>query len=330
MFLVLRFSDGSQCNASSCAGAVRLGAGRWGTAVAVTGPASGGAVVRPVESARNAPGPSGTQPRALIVTVYGLYARQSGGWMSAASLVELLARCGVDEPSVRSAIFRLKRRGLLLAAKRGGVAGYALSDAARVILDEGDRRIFERRRATMADGWLLAVFSVPESHRHHRHQLRSQLTRLGFGTVAAGVWIAPAHVLEEARAVLTRHGLEHYVELFGDSHVAFADPADLVARCWDLDRLDEQYRAFLDRQVPVLAGYRGRRRIDPGQAFTDYVGALTQWRRLPFLDPGLPEAVLPAGWNGIRAADTFFELRDRLTGPAAEYVAARRSPVGSS
>jgi phenylacetic acid degradation operon negative regulatory protein len=263
-------------------------------------------------------------PRALIVTVYGLYARQSGGWMSVASLVALLGRCGVDEPSVRSAVFRLKGRGLLLAAGHGGVAGYELSDEMRVILDEGDRRIFERRRATVADGWLLAVFSVPESHRHHRHQLRSQLTRLGFGTVAAGVWIAPAHVREEAHAVLTRHGLDRYVDLFDASQLAFSDPVGLVARCWDLDRLDEQYQAFLARQDPVLAAYRRRRRIDLGQAFTDYVGALTQWRRLPFLDPGLPEATLPDGWNGIRAADTFFAVRDRLAGPAAEFVAARR------
>jgi len=275
----------------------------------------------PADDSSNSGSPS-PPPRALIVTVYGLYARQSAGWLSVASLVELLARCGVDEPSVRSAIFRLKRRGLLLAVRQGGVAGYGLSDEARVILDEGDRRIFGRQRATLGDGWVLAVFSVPESHRHHRHQLRSQLTRLGFGTVAAGVWIAPAHVLDEARALLTRHGLDHYVELFGARPAGSDDPAALVARCWDLDRLNEQYRSFLDRQAPVLAGYRRRKRIDPGQAFADYVGALTQWRRLPFLDPGLPEAVLPGGWHGIRAADTFFELRDRLAGPAADFVAA--------
>jgi phenylacetic acid degradation operon negative regulatory protein len=272
---------------------------------------------------------SAPAPRALIVTTYGLYARQSDGWMSVASVVELLARCGVDEPSVRSAIFRLKRRGLLVAARRGGVAGYELSAEARAILDEGDRRIFERPRATVDEGWVLAVFSVPESHRHERHQLRSRLTWLGFGTLAAGLWIAPAHVLEEAKAVLTRYRLEHYVELFSASQVAFSEPADLVARCWDLDRLDEQYRAFLDRQAPVLASYRRHKRVDSGQAFADYVVALTEWRRLPFLDPGLPEAVLPAGWNGIRAADTFFELQDRLAGPAAEFAAAVRTKLAT-
>jgi phenylacetic acid degradation operon negative regulatory protein len=291
--------------------------------LAVTGPAGGWPAGRASDTSTSG-GPPGPQPRALIVTVYGLYARQTAGWMSVASLIDLLDRCGADERSVRSAIFRLKRRGLLVAARHGGAAGYELSDEARVILDEGDRRIFERRRATLDDGWVLAVFSVPESQRHHRHQLRSRLTWLGFGAVAAGVWIAPVHVLEEARAVLTRHGLNHYVELFGASYLAFSDPAGLVNRCWDLDRLDELYRAFLARQEPVLAGYRQHAQVDPGQAFSDYVRALTQWRRLPFLDPGLPEATLPAHWNGIRAADTFFELRDRLAGPAAEYVAARR------
>jgi phenylacetic acid degradation operon negative regulatory protein len=296
--------------------------------VEVTGP-TGGWPAGDASDRTTAGGTPGPQPRALIVTVYGLYARQTAGWMSIAALIDLLARCGADERSVRSAMFRLKGRGLLVAARHDGVAGYELSDEARVILDEGDRRIFERRRATIADGWVLAVFSVPESQRHQRHQLRSQLTWLGFGTLAPGVWIAPAHVLEEARAVLTRHGLDQYVELFGASHLAFSDPEGLVTRCWDLDRLDEQYRAFLARHEPVLAGYRQHVPIDAGQAFSDYVGALTEWRRLPFLDPGLPEATLPDQWNGIRAADTFFELRDRLAGPAAEFVAAaQRSRAG--
>src|SRR5690606_29743061 len=111
------------------------------------------------------------QPRALIVTIYGLYAREEGGWISVATLIRLLAELGVDEPAVRSSISRLKRRGILVAERNDGVAGYALSDRARDILDEGDRRIFERARARLEDGWLLAVFSVPESERQKRHTL---------------------------------------------------------------------------------------------------------------------------------------------------------------
>ena len=103
------------------------------------------------------------QPRQLIVTLYGLYAREHGGWLSVAAVVRLMADLGVDEAAVRSSISRLKRRGLLDARRVDGVAGYALSDLARQILAEGDARIFGRRRAEESDGWLLVVFSVPES-----------------------------------------------------------------------------------------------------------------------------------------------------------------------
>lgn len=262
----------------------------------------------------------GQQPRALIVTVYGLYARESGGWLSISAVIRLLARCGVEAPAVRSSIFRLKRRGLLDAAKVDGVAGYALSAAGHQILAEGDRRIFERGRATLDDGWVLAVFSVPETERDKRHQLRSRLAWLGFGTVASGIWIAPAHLFEATRDALEQHGQSGYVDLFHGRYLAFDDLAEQIGTWWDLRRLQELYEDFLRRYEPVLAGYRRRGRVDAARAFVDYVTALTEWRRLPYSDPGLPIEVLPANWSGARAAEVFFELRDRLAKHAHAYV----------
>ncbi len=272
----------------------------------------------------NAATPAPQQPRALIVTVYGLYARELGGWLSVASIIRLMAELSVDEPAVRSSISRLKRRGLLVAERLDGTAGYGLSTPARAILDEGDRRIFARRRASLAEGWLLAVFSVPETERHRRHQLRSRLAWLGFGTVGSGVWIAPAHLFDEARDVLLRHGLDSYVDLFRADHLAFGDVSAQVRQWWDLPRLQGLYRDFLGQHASVLARYRRRRSVDEPTAFVQYVGALTHWRRLPYADPGLAIEVLPRGWGGQRAADTFFELRERLAGPAHRFVDAVR------
>jgi phenylacetic acid degradation operon negative regulatory protein len=259
--------------------------------------------------------PRAAQPRHLIVTVYGLYARSDGGWLSVASLIELLGVLFVDEPAVRSSISRLKRRGILVARRHGGAAGYELSDAALAILREGDDRIFRRERATLADGWMLAVFSVPEAERHKRHILRSQLTRLGFGTAAPGVWIAPAHLHDATADMLRRLGLDSYADLFRGDHLAFGDLAAKVRGWWDLDELERQYQEFLDAHAPVRHGTR-----DDRTAFADYVRVLTDWRRLPYLDPGLPEELLPEDWIGIRAADLFFDLRSRLEEPARAYV----------
>lgn len=264
----------------------------------------------------------GTQLRALIVTIYGLYARDERGWLSISSLIKLMAPLGVEEPAVRSSISRLKRRGLLTANRVEGSAGYALSDAARAILLEGDRRIFERPRAAAEEAWLMAVFSVPESERDKRHQLRSRLSWLGFGTVASGVWIAPVHVEHEARSALETSGLTEYVDLFRAEYVAFRPVREQVASWWNLDGLERMYEGFVVSYGPVLSAWRRRRRDDDLAAFVDYVQVLTHWRRLPYLDPGLPTGLLPERWRGSEAADVFFELSERLAPAANRHVEA--------
>jgi phenylacetic acid degradation operon negative regulatory protein len=264
----------------------------------------------------------GAQPRQLIVTVYGLYSRDAGGWMSVASLVSLLRDLGVDEPAVRSSISRLKRRGILLARKKGGAAGYELSAGAQAILREGDFRIFRRERARLSDGWLLAVFSVPESERQQRHVLRSQLTRLGFGTAAPGVWVAPAYLHEATADMLGRLGLSGYADLFRAEHLAFGDLAAKVGQWWDLARTERLARDFVTTYEPVLRRWAGRRALSrPREAFADYVRVLTDWRRLPYLDPGLPAELLPPGWAGTQAAEIFFTLQSRLARAAGEHAA---------
>jgi phenylacetic acid degradation operon negative regulatory protein len=260
------------------------------------------------------------QPRQLIVTLYGLYAREHGSWLSIAAVVRLMAALGVEEAAVRSSISRLKRRGLLDARRVDGVAGYALTAVAQEILADGDARIFGRRRAEESDGWLLVVFSVPESERDKRHQLRSLLTRLGFGTVAPGVWVAPGHLADEAAEVLARRGLVGYVELFRGASLALGEIRDNVARWWDLDQLHARYAEFLVRQEPVRERVATGGAAGPEGAFADYVRLLTDWRQLPYADPGLPLDLLPADWNGARAADLFVELRGRLAGLAHEHA----------
>ncbi|GAA4217113.1 PaaX family transcriptional regulator [Actinocatenispora rupis] len=263
----------------------------------------------------------GLTPRALIVTIYGLYAREAGGFLPVAALVRLLAELSVEEPAVRSAISRLKRRGLLEPRRVAGAAGYALSDAGREILREGDERIFAPPAPGGPDGWLLAVFSIPETERQKRHTLRTRLTWLGFGTAAPGVRVAPAHRYDATVAVLRRLGLESYVDLFRADYLAFTDLRTAIGTWWDLPGLRTQYDEFLAGYRPVLARWR-RREPDAHRAaaFADWIEALTVWRRLPYLDPGLPADLLPARWPGAAAADLFAALRDRLAAPAHDHV----------
>lgn len=260
-------------------------------------------------------------PRRFIITLFGLYARAENNWLAVAALVRLMGELGIDAPAVRSSISRLKRRGWLVSAREYGVAGYSPSAQTLDILAEGDVRIFERKRATLDDGWLVAVFSIPESERDKRHMLRTQLKRLGFGTAVPGVWIAPGSIAHETRELLARRGMADYVDMFSGQHLGFGDLRSKIRTWWDLDEISALYADFLSRYRPVLQAAQSPA-LTPREAFRVYVPALTEWRRLPYLDPGLPLELLPPGWNGVTAEALFRQLGEALSGPAREYAMA--------
>ncbi|OZB80161.1 PaaX family transcriptional regulator C-terminal domain-containing protein [Microbacterium sp. 13-71-7] len=248
----------------------------------------------------------------LIITVFGRYVRAHGGVIQVSDLIRMLAALGADAPGVRSAVSRLKRRGVLVSVRSGGAAAYRLADSLEGVFSAGDRRIFEERRAQASDPWLLASFSVPERERPLRHQLRKLLQRLGFGQVSGGLWIAPGLIADETRTALRRAELDRYVELFLGERVSRDDPAEAVGRWWDLPALEPLYRGFVDGFAPMMT-----RELSDREAFAAHVGAITQWRRLTYLDPGIPLSYLPDGWVGVEAERLFSDLHHRLE-PAAE------------
>ena len=251
------------------------------------------------------------QPRRLIVTIYGLYAREQPNWLPIASVVRLMADLGIDGQAVRSSISRLKRRDILQSLRIDGTAGYALSPSMLEVMREGDRRIFDQRPASLADGWVQVVFTVPEAERGKRHELRTRLAGLGFGPVAPGVWLAPGALAAEVSDVLARRRLSGYVDIFCGQYLGFAELPSRVRDWWDLDDLAAKYARFVSYYRPVSRRLT-RQFPDGGQAFAEYVRMLTAWRRLRYLDPGLPAEVLPARWDGVAAAELFGELSDVL------------------
>jgi phenylacetic acid degradation operon negative regulatory protein len=277
--------------------------------------------VTTVENPASAPAAHASGHRHLIVTIFGLYAREQGGALTVAELIRLLGLLGVEEAGVRSSISRLKRRGVLESVRVGSAAGYRLAPNLEDVFRAGDVRILNPHRAAAGDPWVLASFSVPERERHLRHRIRGILTRLGCGQVSPGLWIAPSTITEELRGSIERADLGDYVEFFEATHLTAEHARETIGRWWDLDALDALYRDFVARFEPMAERWR-RSGGDDAAAFRDYVALLTEWRRLPYLDPGLPLEYLPRGWSGVAAERLFSGLRDLLD------ASARRCALG--
>jgi len=248
------------------------------------------------------------------VSFAGSFLRQLGGWIAVADLISCLSTVGLADPAVRQALLRLKSRGFLVAERRAGVAGYRLTEAGMHDLTTGDRRIFRQPRAVAEDGWVLVVFSVPETDRHLRHRLRTELSWLGFGTVSPGVWIAPSPLAEPARELLGDAELDEYVTWFAAQHLAETD----AAAWWDLSGLRQQYQTFLDEHRSAVSSGE----LSTDEAFARYLRLIDSWRLFPRQDPGLPAILLPGDWPAPDAWDVFWTLHQRWSGAGLEYVQA--------
>lgn len=238
-----------------------------------------------------------------------------------------MAEVEVDEAATRSALMRLKRAGVLQSV-REGVAGYQLNPELEDVFREGDERIYAPKRSGPDDPWVIVSFSVPESQRNLRYRIRRILSQRGFGTVSAGLWIAPAPAVEHLRQELRREELLEFAEFF-IGHPLVAPGPEKIQTWWDIAALEALYTGFIERFRPVQHRWRasasstsGRSRAVAGNAaaFADYLSTVTAWRRLPFLDPGIPLAYLPNNWQGRAAEELFADIHDRLASPARQYV----------
>ena len=263
----------------------------------------------------------------LLRTVIGLYLRDAGGWMSAKDIVALMEALGTSGTVTRTALGRLRKKDVVLQEARAGIPGFTLTDGAATMLARGDRRIYNPRSMSLTDPWCLISFSIPETEREKRHQLRRRLHWIGCGTVAAGLWICPDSLREEVEEILADLMLRDMATIFiTETPLVGGSLREAAAKWWDLDAVAALHRDFIREH-----GSAGASPTDlsetPGQvveasaaSFAAYVQCIDRWRIIPYLDPGLPADFLPEDWPGDEGTALFNRIVTAYAGPSAEFV----------
>ncbi|NIQ89604.1 MAG: phenylacetic acid degradation operon negative regulatory protein PaaX, partial [Deltaproteobacteria bacterium] len=194
----------------------------------------------------------------MIFTLYGDYIRHRGGEAWTGSLIELLGLFGPSSQAVRSALSRVSRKGWLKSRKVGRNSYYSLTPQSIELLEEGAVRIFQPRQDPWDGQWHLLTYSIPESKRHLRRRLRRRLIWLGFGALNHAAWISPRDQRAEVEQVVKSLRVAPYVELFSGGHWGFSSDEEIVARGWDLERLNDYYATFVERYKPLLRECQAR------------------------------------------------------------------------
>lgn len=221
-------------------------------------------------------------------------------------LVEVLAELGINEGAARRTLSRMVKGDLLVREVAGRTTSFRPSERARTMLLAGWERVSEPSPFDRGDGlWTLLAFSIPESKRDLRHQLRARLLWAGLGPLRDGLWIGPGVVDVPALLSDLPFGVTN-----GDQPWAFAaqprPPTELgrlIHRVWDVEGIRAEHDRFLYRWSPAPA-----MALSPIATLTLLVA---DWLRLLRTDPGLPTAYLGSDWPADLSAKAYLTLSDR-------------------
>ncbi|MDT4922514.1 MAG: phenylacetic acid degradation operon negative regulatory protein [Pseudonocardiales bacterium] len=261
----------------------------------------------PTMSRRHAAGSESA--RGLLFTVLGEFVLPAGETAWTSAFIGVLGRLGVEEKACRQALMRTAADGWLASERIGRRTLWRLTPAAERLLVDGTERIYGfTGTATAWDGrWLIVLARAPESERPTRHLLRTRLTWAGLGSPAPGVWVSPhAERVDEVETVLDDAGVLQEAQVFVAEHSGRGELRAMVRQAWDLDAIEQRYEEFVAR-------FRGR---PPRDALTATVDLVHAWRRFPWIDPVLPDELLPTPWTGVAAAKLFARQHARWS-PAA-------------
>ena len=258
--------------------------------------------------------------RSLIFEILGDTVRVGGHEIRLKMLVNLGELMGVAGPNMRVLILRMRDEGWFDARRQGRESIYTLTPRTRAVIEEGRQRIFRRGKpAAWGGSWSLVIYSVPETDRPTREQLRRDLSWMGFGSLAPATWVSPLPLLDrvaELGAALPNAKLDL---LTMQSSGLDADRS-IVARSWDLESLNKQYSKFIhDVHLDILDAAWDRN--DLTAAFVHRIGLVHAYRRFPYRDPGLPVELQPPGWLGDAARELFIETHEQLAVGAEEFYA---------
>lgn len=249
--------------------------------------------------------------RAALLTVFGDVVRPTGGTAWLGAVAALMDELGIAPATTRQALRRLTQQDLVTAERHGRQSAYGLTERGRHRLDEAAERIYRRSPPVWDGRWRLLTWTFEEEHRAARDALRRELGWLGYGSLGTSSYCCPWD-RDGLAAALDKHGAHGSVDTFTADHDG--DEAALAARAYDLRSLRRLHAEFLDRFGPWRAQHVDR--LAPIAQLAQRVELVHEWRRTLFLDPGLPEELVPDDWLGTDAVELFAELYAELEAPA--------------
>jgi phenylacetic acid degradation operon negative regulatory protein len=244
--------------------------------------------------------------------IYGIMASFSKPEYSITQLKYLLAPFSVNESCIRTNLSRMKRKKLVSSRSRGKKAFYRISDKGTKI----GRNVAHSFKRLDWKNWDKSfwgvVFSVPETKKAERHNIRKNLLAYRFAMFSKGFWIRPYHEQEKFIKNIFLHKHCHLSKFYNVKDL----PAAVISRLWDLKAVNQSFLKalrLLDNKNKELKDY------SPAQALIEKMLVGEHMIHAIFKDPLLPDMYLPDNWKADQLRKEFFNWDKAATAASRPY-----------
>ncbi|NLA37523.1 MAG: hypothetical protein GX868_17800, partial [Actinobacteria bacterium] len=225
-----------------------------------------------------------------------------GAWLPTPLLLSTTALFGIAEGTARTALSRMTAAGEVESLGEG----YRI--LASDLLARQGRQLAGRAGATTewTGAWRQVIVGVGERRSAaERATARTTLIAARYGELREGVWLRPDNLAAPARDLaapppdLAAPASNLAEQLGGDALVGRldeldTDPAQLVARLWDLGAWAATARQLIDLMEPLAVRLEASDHTALADGFVVNAAVLRQL----VIDPLLPHELVGAGWPG--------------------------------
>ncbi|MCQ5364845.1 phenylacetic acid degradation operon negative regulatory protein PaaX [Anoxybacillus salavatliensis] len=260
--------------------------------------------------------------RSLIFTIYGDYIRHYGNQIWIGSLIRLLKEFGHNAQATRAAISRMSKQGWIQSKKKGNKSYYSLTDRGVKRIEEAAKRIYKIKPEKWDGKWRILIYTIPEEKRNLRDELRKELIWSGFGTISNSCWLSPNPLEKQVYDLIDKYDIQPYVDFFISEYNGPHTSAQLVEKCWNIEEINKKYEEFISiySQKYIIDKHKVQKgEISDAECFVERTQLVHEYRKFLFIDPGLPEDLLPKEWMGNHAASLFSDYYKILAKPANRF-----------
>jgi len=247
--------------------------------------------------------------------IFGLMATFGKKEYSIAQLNHLLNPFNVTEISLRTTLSRMSRNDIVASRKEGKTVYYSFHKKGERIKLLGAMSFSIPDWSDWDNDWWGIAFSVPETKKEFRYQIRKKLTAYRFVLLFPGFWIRPYNKTEESffnfnDPLIKEHcKVLIYKEFFEIKNKSIGD-------LWKINKINNNLHKGIDK-IREISNIKAELSPELSLIYKMRIG--NEIIKLLISDPVLPQQFLPDNWIGVEIRKEFFLLDKELTEISKSY-----------